>query len=173
MIRIRSVPAITAMLLSLAYAAPPADARDARCGQGPGMMRHHGMGMGMGMMGGSRARHRYAMHHGLEPEYAGLANPFPAAAGNIEAGKTLFAQNCARCHGATGRGDGEAGRDLQPRPADLTRAVRMPMASDGYLYWTISEGGAAFGTGMPAWKDALKASDIWKIVLYLRTLPAC
>ncbi len=31
-----------------------------------------------------------------------------------------FAQYCAACHGAGGRGDGAAGAGLSPRPADLT-----------------------------------------------------
>jgi mono/diheme cytochrome c family protein len=31
-----------------------------------------------------------------------------------------FAENCAACHGADGRGDGAAGAGLLPKPADLT-----------------------------------------------------
>jgi mono/diheme cytochrome c family protein len=31
-----------------------------------------------------------------------------------------FAENCAACHGAGGRGDGAAGAGLSPKPADLT-----------------------------------------------------
>ena len=35
-------------------------------------------------------------------------------------GAMLFAQNCAACHGAAGRGDGEMAAGMAPRPADLT-----------------------------------------------------
>jgi hypothetical protein len=30
---------------------------------------------------------------------------------------------------------------------------------DSYLYWTIAEGGGAFGTAMPAQKDTLSADE--------------
>jgi len=131
-----------------------------------GMMDGGGMGM---MMGNATARHMYVMRHGLDSKYAGMRNPLPASAENIKAGKLLFEQYCAACHGATGRGDGEAGKSLSPPPADLTKLGRMRIASDGFVYWTISEGGAAFNTAMPAMKEVLKESDIWKLVLYLRS----
>ncbi|MFP4273662.1 MAG: c-type cytochrome [Paracoccaceae bacterium] len=37
-----------------------------------------------------------------------------------EEGRALFAENCALCHGPSGRGDGEVARDLGLRPPDLT-----------------------------------------------------
>ena len=136
-----------------------------------GMMDGQGMGMGgMGMMGGANVRHRHVMRNGLAAEYAGKTNPLPATAGNIGEGKSLYGQYCAACHGATGNGDGAAGRNLTPPPSDLARLVRMRIASDGYLYWSIAEGGTQFNTAMPAMKDALKKTEIWKIVLYLRNL---
>ena len=66
-----------------------------------------GRGMGPGMMGGGpSARHFYVMHHGIDPQYAALRNPLPRSAANVAAGKKLYEQNCAVCHGAAGRGDG-------------------------------------------------------------------
>jgi putative membrane protein len=59
-------------------------------------------------------------------------------------------------------GDGEAGRALNPSPALLAYMIQMPMAVDEYMYWTISEGGQAFGTAMPAFKDSLEPNQIWK-----------
>ncbi len=35
-------------------------------------------------------------------------------------GRALFAENCAVCHGETGRGDGPAAAGLTPPPNDLT-----------------------------------------------------
>lgn len=134
-----------------------------------GMMGRGGM-MGGGMMNGASARHAYTMRHGLPEAYAKLANPLPASPENIAAGRRLYEQACAACHGATGYGDGPAGGALNPRPADLARLVRMPIAGDGYLYWAIAEGGAPFSTAMPAMKDTWKPGDIWKVILYLRTL---
>jgi mono/diheme cytochrome c family protein len=36
--------------------------------------------------------------------------------------------------------------------------------------WAISAGGAAYGTGMPAFKDSLPEDARWKIIRYLQTL---
>jgi mono/diheme cytochrome c family protein len=139
-----------------------------------GMMDGQGMGMGMmqgqgmGMMGGASARHRYVMRNGLGSQYAGKTNPLPATAENINAGKALYGQYCTACHGVEGHGDGAAATSLVPPPSDLARLVRMPIATDDFLYWSIAEGGAQFNTAMPAMKGSLKEADIWKIILYLR-----
>lgn len=129
----------------------------------------HGMQRG-NMMNFSVIRHHFVMQNGLEPQYAQQVNPLARTAENTEAGKQLFAQNCATCHGATGLGDGEAAKTLNPRPANIALFSKMPLASDGYLRWTITEGGTPVGSAMPPFKDALKANEIWKIVLYLREL---
>lgn len=54
-------------------------------------------------------------------------------------GAMLFAENCAACHGAGGRGDGPWAKGLDPAPADLTRLsargfdrARILSAVDGY-----------------------------------------
>ena len=39
-------------------------------------------------------------------------------------GEKVFAENCALCHGAGGRGDGAIAAGLRPRPADLTVIAR-------------------------------------------------
>ncbi|HKB59242.1 MAG TPA: cytochrome c [Gallionellaceae bacterium] len=143
----------------------------AACAQG--MMDGRGMMnggmMNGGMMNGSSPRHVYFMRHGLPEKYANMANPLPASAKNIDAGKALYGQMCASCHGPAGRGDGAAGRALNPPPSDLARTVRMRMGSDGYLYWSIAEGGAAFSSAMPAMGGSWKPEQIWQVILYLRT----
>jgi mono/diheme cytochrome c family protein len=35
-------------------------------------------------------------------------------------GKAMFEDECASCHGKQGRGNGRAGRDMDPRPTDIT-----------------------------------------------------
>jgi mono/diheme cytochrome c family protein len=126
----------------------------------------------MGMMHGgmSHVRHQFVMMNGLDPRYARKQSPLPATADNIATGKKLYEQNCASCHGKTGIGDGEAGRSLNPRPANIAAFSKMPMASDAYLFWTIAEGGIPVGTAMPPFKNALKEDEVWKIILYLRGL---
>lgn len=130
-----------------------------------GMMGREHMMMNMSM-----ARHHFAMMNGIDPKYVSKKNPFSANAQSIDSGKKLFEKNCVRCHGLTGVGDGEDGKNLNPRPANIATASKMPMASDGYLYWTITEGGVPLGTGMPPFGGTLKEEEIWKIITYLRML---
>lgn len=83
-------------------------------------------------------------------------------------GFTLYTTNCASCNGETGMGDGEAANALNPSPALLAYLIQMPMAVDEYMLWSISEGGKAFGTDMPAFMDVLTRDEMWKIVTYTR-----
>jgi mono/diheme cytochrome c family protein len=127
--------------------------------------------MGGGMMGSATTpRHLYVMHHGVEQAYAAKTNPLKLSTPVVDAGKKLYEQDCASCHGAAGLGDGPAARSLTPPPPDIAATVHMPMASDGYLYWTIAEGGVPFHTAMPAFKASLSQRDIWEVIAYLRTL---
>lgn len=146
--------------------------------QGPGMMGRGGcMGMncpggaGQGMMGqdgGSTARHQQFMMGGVPEPYASIPDPLPDNAEVIARGRTVFEENCASCHGPQGLGDGEAGRQLSPPPSNLAALMRTPMMrSNSYLYWSIAQGGAPFGTAMPAFKDAISADDVWSIIHFL------
>ena len=133
---------------------------------GPGMMGRGGM-MGQGMWG-SMPRHHVAMT-GIPAPYSSLSNPLPHARETVQRGATVFTENCASCHGATGQGDGAAGRNLSPPPGNLAWLSQMPMVQwDPFMYWTVAEGGAQFGTAMPAFKDALSKDDIWAVIAYIQ-----
>ena len=71
----------------------------------------------------------------------------PTQMGNIDHGKTLFAENCSGCHGRRGDGDSVAARTLRPAPSNLT-ATRY---SAGALAAILHNGVA--GSSMPAWRD--------------------
>jgi mono/diheme cytochrome c family protein len=143
-----------------------------------GMMGGYGMGgygygmrgYGGGMMGGSMLRHRQVMTDGIPAAYARLRNPLPSSTAVIAAGNALYRANCAACHGDLGEGDGPAAAGMSPPPANLRWSMARPVAGDGYLMWTISEGGGQLGTAMPAFKDALTETDRWKLIRFLRTL---
>jgi mono/diheme cytochrome c family protein len=123
--------------------------------------------MGPGMQQ-RMARHWAFMNQGVPAEYAGARNPLSATAETIASGRALYLQNCALCHGEGGMGDGEQARSLTPSPALLAWLIQMPMAVDPYMLWSISEGGAAFGTDMPAFRGELSEDEIWKIVSFMR-----
>lgn len=134
--------------------------------QGGGRWMEHGPMMGRGRP--SMIRHHYYMRNGLPPDYRGKISPLSPSAKTVAEGALLYTDNCASCHGARGLGDGEAGRDLNPPPANIAHMIGMPMFNDAYLFWTVSEGGAPVGSAMPAFKDILSDEEIWKVIAAMR-----
>lgn len=166
------VPSNTSKFVVIAVLslAQPCSGQPGMMGQWPGY-RCCGPMMGQGQaMQGSMYRHHLYMMYGIDPRYQGKVNPLPSTREKLEAGKNLYSKNCASCHGPAGLGDGEAGRNLSPRPANIAAMSKRPMASDAYLYWTIAEGGQPIGSAMPTFKQSLSESEIWEIIGYLRTL---
>lgn len=102
--------------------------------------------------------------------YAGMTNPIEGDTAAIEAGQTIFQNNCGSCHGQTGEGDGPAASALDPAPQNL--AENQSGLSDSYIFWRINEGGtmAPFNSTMPAWDGVLSDDQIWNVVAYIRTL---
>ncbi|WP_237711934.1 c-type cytochrome [Rhodanobacter sp. 115] len=64
----------------------------------------------------------------------------PAQAPDLTQGATLYQNQCAMCHGATGHGDGPVGLQLNPRPVDFTDQARADQRSPLSLYEVISHG---------------------------------
>jgi mono/diheme cytochrome c family protein len=103
-------------------------------------------------------------------EYTGKTNPFSGKADAADAGKQVYTDNCASCHGDGGKGDGPAGAALDPKPANLVQALSEDQ--DDRIFWVINEGGApaGFSASMVSWKGTLSEDEIWQVVTYLRTL---
>ena len=122
---------------------------------------------------GPTQKQRYERHHTfmagpeIEP-YADRKNPLPATSDTIAAGAALYAEQCVQCHGPNGFGDGDAGLAVDPSPALLNFLVQMPRAVDGYLLWSIAEGGARFGSEMPAYRGLLTEKEMWEIIRFMR-----
>ncbi|MBA2589681.1 MAG: cytochrome c [Alphaproteobacteria bacterium] len=99
----------------------------------------------------------------------------PEAKGPPLDGHRLFTENCAACHGESGRGDRKLS-DLgfvkfgvkMPDFGDCSFANR---EADGDWASTIHRGGRAraFPRAMPAWDKALNDDEIEAIIGYLRT----
>lgn len=113
-------------------------------------------------------RHLEFIQAGVPLEYRSVRSPYPNVTKAINGGGELYKPYCASCHGPRGRGDGDAGLDLVPSPALLSRLMDVQGTVDEYLLWTISEGGKPFDTAMPAFKDRLTEDQIWQIVAYMR-----
>ena len=85
----------------------------------------------------------------------------------VRVGRSLYARNCARCHGAPGVAPESFALGLTPSPANLAYAAREWPAKQ--LFWTIRRGLKM--TGMPAWEFRLNDEQIWSLVAYLQVMP--
>lgn len=84
---------------------------------------------------------------------------------SLARGAALYAQNCAGCHGETGRGDGLAASfspEAEPNFAGPTHSLTR---SPAVYYAKIARGG--MGTGMPNWGTILGEDDLWALTDYL------
>ena len=98
--------------------------------------------------------------------------PLAAQAQDAAAGKEIYEQYCALCHGPEGKGDGSLSANLDPKPRNHTDGAYMNTLTDAHLLKVVGEGGAAAGLSpiMPAWKDILSAQQIQDVVAFVRTL---
>ena len=87
----------------------------------------------------------------------------PAAVPDLARGAALYAQQCAACHGATGRGDGPAAAGMDPPPIAFTDADRAKHRSPLSLYQVISQG--LPGTAMMSYAH-LSNDDRWALAYY-------
>ena len=113
------------------------------------------------------------MRHMLAISALALASAVQAQAPAISAerGKSLYQKNmCFTCHGTSGRGDGPAGLELNPRPRNFTTPRFHELRTDGELFWVIRNGSP--GTRMFSYSPSVITEDeAWKVIHYLRTLP--
>ena len=84
------------------------------------------------------------------------------------AGRGIYTQNCAACHGLEGRGNGPNAITLEKKPPNLTRDF-YKQYPDEFWFYRISEG--VTGTRMPRFQEILSAEQRWYLVAYLKTLP--
>jgi cbb3-type cytochrome oxidase cytochrome c subunit len=87
---------------------------------------------------------------------------------SANAGRGIFTQNCAACHGMEGRGNGPNAISLEKKPANFTRPFYKQYPDDFWFY-RITEGVA--GTRMPRFGETLSEEQRWYLVAYLKTLP--
>jgi len=95
-----------------------------------------------------------------------VAPPLDDAA-RVRSGRSLYALNCVRCHGAPGIAPESFALGMTPSPANLAYAAREWPAPQ--LFWTLKRGLKM--TGMPAWEFRLSDSQLWDIVAYLQAMP--
>jgi mono/diheme cytochrome c family protein len=106
-----------------------------------------------------------APRKGGNPEAAKIKNPAAATPESAAAGKRIYLRLCIRCHGPSGKGDGEAA--VGAEPADLTSGKWTFGASDGEIYASIREGTSK---DMEGYAERMSEADTWNVVNYVRSL---
>jgi mono/diheme cytochrome c family protein len=122
-------------------------------------------------------------HHGGDQVWAHLepgplpggsaawCNPLQNDAAAIAAGRSLYRDNCASCHGDEGRGDGPGAAAADPGPSDFTRpefaGMREP-PGPALLYSIVARG--IDGTTMRGFPD-LSGWERLAIVAFVTQLP--
>jgi len=81
-------------------------------------------------------------------------------------GAKVYAQRCALCHGANGKGDGPAAAGLNPKPRNHTDGAYMNSQTDAELLSVIHNGKG----GMPAWRGTLSEREIRAVLVHVRSL---
>jgi len=102
--------------------------------------------------------------------FGGALDPYPATPPTLARGTLVFQQHCVACHGSAGRGDGPAGKGLDPPPADLADPAGMRTVSPLDVYRKVTIGVA--GTAMPRFDATLSGEDRWAVAAYVSTLRA-
>jgi len=87
-------------------------------------------------------------------------NPVANQPEAVAAGKLLYRDHCAQCHGVEA-----TGRHNHPS----LRTERVALATDGELAWLLKNGNT--WKGMPSW-SSLPEQQRWQILAFLRSLPA-
>ncbi len=87
------------------------------------------------------------------------ANPYANQADAVAAGRLIFVDHCAHCHGQDALG-------TKKRPSLRTPRVQQE-ATVGDLHWLLVNGNR--GQGMPSW---IKLGDpqIWQVISYVKSL---
>ena len=91
---------------------------------------------------------------------------------NLLRGKEIFQERCVGCHGVEGDGKGPGAKFLSPAPADFTDKDDACCGGDtgpGDFYYRILRGWP--GTAMENFGDRLSVNDIWRVVLFVKTIP--
>jgi mono/diheme cytochrome c family protein len=82
-------------------------------------------------------------------------------------GAELYQDNCARCHGAAGQGDGPDAASLGAAVPNLLEQAMVSQRTQTDFFQAITNGAAP---AMPAFAGSLSEDERWTLAAYLRTL---
>jgi len=100
----------------------------------------------------------YAELEKAPAKYRAKTNPMAADKDAVAAGKVLFGEHCAECHGENALGT---------KKAPSLRATEVQAASPGALFWILTNG--IVRKGMPVWSK-LPEPQRWQLITYIQAL---
>ena len=104
----------------------------------------------------------------LPPAAADEKNPIVTTPETLASGRRLYRENCQRCHGPQGKGNGSDADTKYRRGMDLTSAARAERNPDGVVFHKIWSGRVK--PKMPAFKDKLTRDQVWTLVAFVQSL---
>ena len=92
----------------------------------------------------------------------------PESSGNVAAGRALFVQRCATCHGENADGQSKLAQMLNPKPANLL-VSQLDSAARNRI---VRNGGAAVGRSpvMPNWGAELTETELRDVIAYVASI---
>jgi mono/diheme cytochrome c family protein len=103
----------------------------------------------------------------IPPGAAQEANPIAVSPEVLAKGKKLFEDNCQKCHGKEGKGDGPDA-DPDNMPEDLSDPARAARNPDGVMFYKIWNGRKS--PKMPGVKtEGLSKDDVWTVIHFAKT----
>ena len=101
-----------------------------------------------------------------------MNDPLPPTTNNLYRGRWVFQTFCIGCHGTGGAAITNAAKFMAPRPIDFTHVDDATSGNDtspGIYYYRILRGWQ--GSAMEDFGQRLTVKDIWRVVLFLKTIP--
>jgi len=102
------------------------------------------------------------------PPDSGLG--YPTVIPSVAKGAVIYSQNCTRCHGAGGAGDGAMASQIQFPMLDFTALESASAATPEKWFSIITNGNLE--RVMPPWNGSLTEEQRWHLVAYLYSLSA-
>jgi mono/diheme cytochrome c family protein len=100
----------------------------------------------------------------IPPEAKTMTNPVGDSEAALQRARPIYRENCAQCHGESGRGDGREAKSHSTLPPDFTEPGRIANQEDGVLFYKISEGKRP----MPSFRRRLTEEQRWELVVLVR-----
>ncbi len=102
------------------------------------------------------------------PAYDPAQVTVPVAPPSARAGRPVFLENCAPCHGETGDGDGPSASGLNAQPTIFADPASVWGQQPAELFFTTKYG--RMQAMMPPWSQRLDDATIWNAVAYAWSL---